>query len=801
MRLNSLEITNFRVIRRATINFPDKVIAIIGKNGHGKSSLIEAISWALYGNQASRSGKDEIKSTFADESENCEVKVSFYLNDQPYTVIRRLVGKSNRAEVELFRGENSESVGVNETKAQVGNLLGLDWRGFLSSFLARQSELNALSDLVPAKRKDHIAGMLGIERLDKAIQNLKIDTKQHKDRISFLERTLSEKDVIAKFISELDEKLKLINSKLAGQNDIHLTEQSNFEKIKKKYEEYSEKKNQFVTLDAELKAQKSSFEIIQKQKTEIESEIKVLAETNTKLQLLQVQQKLRKDIPKQFEEYKVLQNNKKYVKDLQGQQKSIEDNIKESAESLKSQSLIIEEKKKEFQQYPENLDSIYNEKQSLLEQKRAEYSGLHAELERLKLDIQKLQIELANISSLKADSICERCLRPLGEDFEGIKKHISDEIAGLEKLQTAKLNQSKQLKAEGEELKKFTDKLSLDIKKVMLLKPEIESLLKEIAKLESILSTYTSQRDTIIEKLHELGNVEFDEQAFLQLQKEYEIFEKNKIEIERYKVQLERGPRLQTDLESKNNKLAEIEKIQQAKSKALESLDFSTEEYQKITELFNTSQKSFEDSKGKLFEIQKEQELTSLSLHEKKIQQKQFQESEKEFELSKSAHYYGEKLSNLFSLYRHDLIASIRPTLADISSRLFDEMTNHKYNFVELDEKYELRVMDNGQYYGVERFSGGEKDLANLCLRLAISLSLTESAGMKGSFIILDEVFSSQDNERKENILKALTNLKNRFPQIILITHIEDLKDGVEQIIEVKQDESTKISEVFVHGA
>ena len=126
-------------------------------------------------------------------------------------------------------------------------------------------------------------------------------------------------------------------------------------------------------------------------------------------------------------------------------------------------------------------------------------------------------------------------------------------------------------------------------------------------------------------------------------------------------------------------------------------------------------------------------------------------------------------------------------------------MTNEKEYMVQLDEKYELRVMDSGQFVGVERFSGGEKDLANLCLRLAISLSITESDGLRGSFIILDEVFGSQDNERKENILRSLAKLKNRFPQIILITHIEDLKEGVEQIIEVKQNES-QISEVIVHG-
>jgi len=127
-------------------------------------------------------------------------------------------------------------------------------------------------------------------------------------------------------------------------------------------------------------------------------------------------------------------------------------------------------------------------------------------------------------------------------------------------------------------------------------------------------------------------------------------------------------------------------------------------------------------------------------------------------------------------------------------------MTDGKYSLVELDDNYDLRVMDGGQFFGVERFSGGEKDLANLCLRLAISLALTDSAGLSRSFVILDEVFGSQDSERKDLIIKALGNLKNRFPQILLITHIEDIRDQVEELVEVRPT-GRGYSEVRVDGS
>jgi len=56
---------------------------------------------------------------------------------------------------------------------------------------------------------------------------------------------------------------------------------------------------------------------------------------------------------------------------------------------------------------------------------------------------------------------------------------------------------------------------------------------------------------------------------------------------------------------------------------------------------------------------------------------------------------------------------------------------------------------------------------------------------MEQSFVILDEVFGSQDASRRELIFKSLANLKERFPQILLVTHLEELKNRVEALIEL----------------
>ncbi len=111
---------------------------------------------------------------------------------------------------------------------------------------------------------------------------------------------------------------------------------------------------------------------------------------------------------------------------------------------------------------------------------------------------------------------------------------------------------------------------------------------------------------------------------------------------------------------------------------------------------------------------------------------------------------------------------------------------------MELDGDYNIYIYDDGEKRPFEYFSGGEGDLANLCLRLAISQIIAQRSGMDFQFIALDEIFGSQDRERKKNVLKALSELSKNFRQILLITHVEEVKDLIENVINVvEQDDGT----------
>jgi exonuclease SbcC len=84
--------------------------------------------------------------------------------------------------------------------------------------------------------------------------------------------------------------------------------------------------------------------------------------------------------------------------------------------------------------------------------------------------------------------------------------------------------------------------------------------------------------------------------------------------------------------------------------------------------------------------------------------------------------------------------------------------------------------------------------VANLALRLAISQMIAERAGQPLSLLVLDEVFGSLDEERRGAVMDLLRGLADRFPQVILITHIEAVREGFDRLIRIERDPARRVS-------
>jgi exonuclease SbcC len=150
------------------------------------------------------------------------------------------------------------------------------------------------------------------------------------------------------------------------------------------------------------------------------------------------------------------------------------------------------------------------------------------------------------------------------------------------------------------------------------------------------------------------------------------------------------------------------------------------------------------------------------------------------------------KLSEMLGTFKLEILEKVSPGISREASDLFSRITKGKYESLRVDENFEFTIADGGIFYPIERFSGGEVDLANFCLRIAITKAIMDLSGAEQGigFLAFDEIFGSQDEERRLEMMLALNYLQEQFRQIYIVSHIESLKDYFPHILEVQFGEA-----------
>jgi len=166
MLIERLVLRNFKRFGDAEIRFRDGINGIIGNNGTGKSSIVEAILFALFGVQGTGVQSDFIVSSFAGERAKCEVRLDFQVQGVRYAITRTFrKGGQTVHEARLNMGEKLLASGVSEVAGEVGRLCGMGPTDFKNTVYAAQKDLPALLESRPGARKEWFMQVLGIERL------------------------------------------------------------------------------------------------------------------------------------------------------------------------------------------------------------------------------------------------------------------------------------------------------------------------------------------------------------------------------------------------------------------------------------------------------------------------------------------------------------------------------------------------------------------------------------------------------------------------------------------------------------
>ena len=508
-----------------------------------------------------------------------------------------------------------------------------------------------------------------------------------------------------------------------------------------------------LNLDLVDKTGKDKIEKYNAETRELNEKQKVMV-----LSIKQVKEKIqtfKKELETLEKKYKNSKNEYEKInlrKEQLGEQKTLFENkgklqeqIKELQSKIGKRQASLEEQQKELKGFgdiakeiknvEERMDKTDKEIEEIIkikEQKKTLITSLNK-------SIREIDSKRKNIEKMGPDASCPTCDRVLGDQHDQLLKKFDEE----------KNDKNKEIEIFSKDILIEQEKYEKTFREKQALEKKRDYLQKQQRKKERI--------DTTIRN--------------------------TSIELEREKKEIE-------DKEKQKAKIGEVEfdlKEYEAVKNQVKGL---YSKYQSMLDILGEKKDQLGSAKLELEKKEGEKKLIASkikTLHEKMDELKEFK---KRITDEKRNVQNLKMLSDVMSSFRSHLISRIRPALSLYASDFFSRLTDGKYQEIEIDENYNLMVYDGGNPYAIERFSGGEEDLANLCLRLAISEVITERAGGLFNFIILDEIFGSQDMIRRQNIMKALNSLSSKFRQIFLITHIEDIKNYMENIILVSENES-----------
>ncbi len=419
MIVKKVKMTNFKTHSNSEIDFDTGITIIIGENGAGKTSILEAISFALF-----KENTANIEDLRTLGKKNMEVTVDFRSAGKEFRVVCKKRG--NQSTRELYESKNGTckliQTGDRGVAAEVEQILGIDKTIFINAIYIRQGEIDKILSPEAANRKKVVGQLLGIEEVQKAWELMGREggvIREFESKKNVLNGEISQKQGIQTNIKNKDNELNEVRESLATlTNDFEIKNNEYF-KILKVWEELNKKKITFTEIREKLNA--ANNESLGKH-SDLEKREKALQ----KIIVAEIEiKKLKPDV----EKYGLLESLKEY--------KDHENHIQQEINRLKKEITKINEWEGKLKS-TENIFIEYNEIkeqiESLEEQKKG-VEGSKTKYEQLQKDIDHLKKKLADLEK-EISSMVEKSCEILGISKctpEMLRKK-RDEILNTEKV-------------------------------------------------------------------------------------------------------------------------------------------------------------------------------------------------------------------------------------------------------------------------------------------------------------------------------------------------------------------------------
>ncbi len=889
MIFKKLKLKNFMSYSNAEIDFSGiHVACLVGQNGAGKSSLLDAITWTVW--EEGRGKTDELIKLGKDEM-SCELE--FFIESALYRVYRSRTksfknsqGKSN-LEFQVFNSKEQSWISlsmsaVRQTQDLITKTIKMDYETFVNSVYLRQGKADEFTLKKPNERKQILADILGLEVYDKLCDSARAKTKELEQSLSLeqnlilnledkilreeelksnLLETSKELDQKEKEFKEIKEiltvKTKELNEKREKEKQVKILEETkqshssliktleeqltnlhtkeakfnelikNGSQIQKDYQEHIEKKKQLDNLEAirethiQLLLKKNQLE--QSWKEKIQDTEQQLAVYKSKISDRSSLKIKLQTILKEEEDFSLFSSQTekeiKKIRELQEYLLQIETsglNLRHKKEIILLELNKIKEKEVDIKRKTEALlQHNHNEPCPLC---KGEIKDKEKVIESYSLELELLEKEKEALN--RTIELGEKEIQDKRNEFSSVKNKIDDfsksftkylselskiNTSGFNIKETEKLDSMKKTAFVESQIELAKNEFSKSRSQLSLLEKEICEFEQEAKSLDSLLFSGNLIKE-VSENLRlvttELNSLNYDSKVHSNLKQSINESEKSVLIynlLSQAEIELETLKREKASLTSKiqdgHNELKKFESLIQENNSQLKNIDLLSDEVTNLKEKefnknneVNSTKKQFILFEQSLQEVEDAKRITS----EKRTRIQGLLDDKKYFEILEKAF----SKNGIQAAVIETIVPEIEKEANKILNRLTDNQMHialktqrEKKSTTGIVETLDVVIADNLGTRNYELYSGGEAFKVDFSLRLALSRLLTNRASAKLQSLIIDEGFGSQDSSGRERLVEVIKSIENEFELILVVTHIDELKESFPVQIQVTKDE------------
>lgn len=837
-----LRISGFLSYRQPVeIDFSNLDVACItGSNGAGKSSLLDAITWALFG-QARRRDDALINS----QASAAEVTLDFDYENDRYQIQR--IKPRDKTGILEFRIQDQDGRwlpltehSLRETEARIQQTLRLDYETFTNASFFLQGKADQFSQQKPSDRKRILSSILGLEVWESYKTAAAEERRGLENELTFVDRALEE---IAAELGREDERktrVQQIEEALEQLTRERKAREENLDNIRRLSASVQEKRRLVDTLAAQAAASHQRLETINIQLAE-----RLEEETHARQQIAAADQ-IQADYADWQAALKLLEEWDRSAASFHKQEalrraplleiETQRARISEEVRALLNEQLADAARVAQLEPLTEQLAQL-NARQSSLQEKLAArpaleaslqelqqtQSDLQAENKRLKVEMREIKEHLDAVRAV-AGAVCPFCGQTLGPQEREAQiaaleangkqrgdRHRQNE-ADLVKIETERsacqenLSQLRQVEGDlrqtsaqlagiSERVRQLQDACAAwqhdGLPRLAQLQQQLENddfaqpARTELATVDAALKElgYDAAQHDAIRQREQQGRA--SQQALQQLEQSRAALAPLQREVASLQQQLSS---LQTEAGQQQAAADEARKNFEAEMASLPDLHQAEDEFMHLREQENTRRMELGGARQAL-EVLKSQ----------RARQAEFQ--------VRRADLTGQigRLKLLERAFSKDgvpalLIEQALPDIEEQANLMLDRLSNGSMsinfntqrdykNRAREDKKETLDILINDAAGSreYEMFSGGEAFRVNFAIRLALSRVLAQRAGARLQVLVIDEGFGSQDADGIQRLIEAINLVRQDFAKILVITHLESMKDAFPARIEVEK--------------